>query len=243
MADDVTEVTETTTPDTTNSTETTETVDTAVETVADTSTDTAETTDTTGDEDTTVLGDPDATADDKAEAEDGDDKEAVTGAPEKYELTLKDADGNDLALDEELVAEADPILREMNLSNEDANRLMPLAAKLQTQAQQSTLQQVIDAGAAQRKEWLDAYKADPDIGGANQKESARLAAVGLDAMGFGKDHPFRTLLNETGFGNHPDAIRTFKTLGELAGEDGTFARSSSAAETDVGGWENRYKSD
>tara|TARA_Y100001934_G_scaffold89195_1_gene110590 strand:- start:1635 stop:2399 length:765 start_codon:yes stop_codon:yes gene_type:complete len=248
---DTTTTTDTTTSTTTPSAETdaATTTDATAESDAGKSPDTNDAAADKGGDDTegTLLGDG---GDDAGEGEGegegdegGDDAEEAEGAPEKYEFSLKDAEGNDISLDEELVAEADPVLREMNLSNEQANKLMPLAQKMLANGQQSAIQQVIDAGAAQRKEWLDSFKADPDIGGSNQKESVAKAAVGLDAMGFTKGHPFRKALDESGFGNHPDVIRTFRQLGELAGEDGTFARSNSASEEKVSGWEDRYKTD
>lgn len=246
-----TETTTTTTPDTTAETTTDAAVDAAAAAGADSAAAQTGDADTTTEaakddgEGTVLGGDADTTGDDAGDGEgEGDNEnEAPEGAPEKYELSLKADDGTDITLDDELVAEADPVLRDLNLSNEQANKLLPLATKMLANGQQSAIQQVIDAGAAQRKEWLDAFKADPDIGGSNRKDTEAKAAVGLDAMGFTKDHPFRKALDETGFGNHPDVIRTFRQLGELAGEDGTFARSNSASEHKVVGWEDRYNKD
>jgi hypothetical protein len=85
------------------------------------------------------------------------------------------------------------------------------------------VQQLTDAAAAQ-KEWLDAFVADPEIGGANREQSEHMAAKGLDALGFAAGHPFRQALTESGFGNHPDMIRAFRAIGQMVGEDGTFAR-------------------
>lgn len=230
-----------------DTTDTTDTVDDTVDTSAaddqtDDTADTSTTDDKAGDDGKTLLGDDaedDEGGDDKGE-DDGD-GETPAGAPEKYEFTLKDAEGNDMPLDEELATEADPILRELNLSNEQANKLVALAPKMLAKGQQSAIEQITEAGAAQRKTWLDAFKADPDLGGANEKTSLAAAATGMDAMGFTKGSDFRKLMDETGLGNHPEMIRTFKTLGELAGEDGTFARSSSASEKETAGWEDRYK--
>ena len=47
-----------------------------------------------------------------------------------------------------------------------------------------------------------------------------------DALGFTKGHPFRALLDETGFGNHPEMIRAMRRVGERVGED-TFERGGS----------------
>jgi hypothetical protein len=59
---------------------------------------------------------------------DGGDKEAAVGAPERYELAVPDGFEK---LDEAMVAEAEPVLRELNLSNEAANKLVPVVAAAQ----------------------------------------------------------------------------------------------------------------
>ncbi|MFC4256308.1 hypothetical protein GRI97_10730 [Altererythrobacter xixiisoli] len=142
------------------------------------------------------------------------------GAPERYELAL-----GGMAMDAGLMAEAEPVLRELGLSNDEAGRFMPLAQSLIDRTADRTLQDLIDAGAQQRREWLDAYRADPEIGGARTRETEHLAARGLDALGFTAGHPFRAALSDSGFGNHPDMIRAFRKIGELVSEDG-FARST-----------------
>lgn len=172
--------------------------------------------------------------------------EAPAGAPEKYELALEGFE-----MDGELLAEAEPLLRELNLSNEAANKLLPIVPKVMEKAQNAAIQSLIDAGAQQRKDWLDAFAADPEIGGAKREETEHLAAKGLDALGFtltghGEDgkqpHPFRKALNESGFGNHPDMIRIARRLGEMVSEDGGFIRSADGVQTKPKGWADRYSS-
>lgn len=155
--------------------------------------------------------------------------EAALPAPERYELKL---DG--LTLDPKLLAEAEPVFRELGLSNKQANALLPIAPKLMESAQEAVIQKLIDGGAKQRTEWLNAFVNDPDIGGAKRGESERLAAKGMAAMGFGKDHPFRAALNETGFGNHPDMIRMLRWIGEMSNQ------AKPGGGGDVPAWEAMY---
>lgn len=89
------------------------------------------------------------------------------GAPERYDLAL-----GGMAMDAGLMAEAEPVLRELGLSNDEAGRFMPLAQSLIDRTADRTLQDLIDAGAQQRREWLDAYRADPEIGGAHARDRA-----------------------------------------------------------------------
>lgn len=150
----------------------------------------------------------------------------VPVVPEAYELSLEGVE-----LDAKLIEEATPIFKELGLTNDQANALLPLAPKLMAQAQEATMQQLIEAGAQQRQQWLEAFKADPDIGGGKMDETTHLAAKGLDAIGFVEGHPFRKALTESGFGNHPDMIRMARRLGELVGEDGDFVRSGAGSAT------------
>ncbi len=157
--------------------------------------------------------------------------------PEKYELSLEG-----MTLDAGLVEAADPVLRELGLSNDQANSLLPIAQQIQQRTTDALVQQLADAGAAQKREWFDAFAADPEIGGANRQQSEHLAARGLDALGFTKDHPFRTALTESGFGNHPDMIRAFRAIGQMVGEDGTFARAGAGSDNRPV-WERLYPND
>lgn len=189
----------------------------------------------------TALGDGSDAGDDDGEGDgsgegDGD---ASEGAPEAYDLTTEGVD-----LDPEMIAEAEPILRELNLTNDQAKKFVPIAAKLMDRAVDATVNDIVAKGNAQRKEWLDSAKAADDIGGAKWDATMHMAAKGLDALGFVKAdkannveaHPFRLALEATGFGNHPDMIRMAAKLGELVSEDGDFVRadaSSPAAKGDV----------
>ncbi len=155
--------------------------------------------------------------------------------PEKYEISL----GEGVSLDADVLTAADPILRELGLSNEAANKLAPLAQQVAERTQAGLLQQLQDAGAAQKKEWFDAFVADPEIGGPKREETERLSAKALDALGFVKGHPFRQALTDSGFGNHPDMIRAFRRLGEMVGEDNTFTRPG-VGSTDKPVWERMY---
>lgn len=224
MADEQTETT--TQADTTSSTTTDET--TATDTQAET-TAAADTATTEAAADTTDADKADATNEGTVlGGKEGDDAETaeVVGAPEKYELAAEGID-----LDPALVTEAEPVLRELNLTNEQANKLLPMAAKLTETAQAKTIEQLTALGAQQKADWLEIAKKDEAIGGPKWDETLGLAAKGMDELGFGKDHPFRKALNETGFGNHRDVLFTFRTLGELVSEDG-FVRGDRSAKAD-----------
>lgn len=160
---------------------------------------------------------------------------ALYGPPERYELAL---DG--LALDPALLDSAEPVLRELGLSNAAAGKLLPLAQGVMQRTEEALLAHFADAAAAQKRAWAEEFAADPEIGGAHRAESEHLAARGLDALGFGEGHPFRAALADSGFGNHPDMIRAFRRLGQLLGEDGSFARAHVGSASQRPLWERLY---
>jgi len=154
----------------------------------------------------------------------GDDAPAEADAPvvpEAYDLTAPEG----MTIDPALLEEATPIFKEIGLSNEAANKVLPLAQSLMTKSHEAAVQSMIDAGAQQRKAWLDEAKADPEIGGAKWDATLHSAAKALDALGYPEGAPFRAALTETGFGNHPEMIRVMAKVGAMVGEDGDFVRA------------------
>lgn len=196
--------------------------------------------DAEADADSSLLGDAgadsgtgDAGADEKAAdgGEDaGDGETGEKGPPEAYELntTVKDAEGKDVAVevDPELLAKATPLFKELGLTNEQANKIAPLAIDIQNQvvAKQN------DDFAAMRTQWAKDAKADPDIGGKNWDSTISLAAKALDHFGAKSNiqdvdgqkvetNDFRVLLNDTGLGNHPVMLKIFRSIGQSIAED------------------------
>jgi hypothetical protein len=157
--------------------------------------------------------------------------DAPAGVPDRYELALEGVN-----LDPTMLSAAEPVLRELGLSNDGANKLLPVADKLVRTAQDRIMQDMIDAGSQQKKDWFAAYNADPVIGGPHRAETQRLAEKGMATLGFAAGHPFRQLLTESGLGNHPDMIRTFRRLGELVGIDAHNERSAAGARLPGQGW-------
>lgn len=159
-------------------------------------------------------------AEGEGEKDAGGDEGAAAGAPEKYELTPPEGFE---AIDPALMGEAEPVLRELNLSNEQAQKLVPLVGK----AIQDAVAKANDAGAQQvadmRKGWADAFDADPEIGGANRKATEAAAAKAFDHYGLKPGEGLRQLLDESGIGNHPDMIRFVARVGRDLAE-GSFER-------------------
>jgi len=187
---------------------------------ADTGADTgADEGDKSGEDNSTTLGG-------KAEGETDKGHADKPAAPEKYELTAPEG----MTFDAETFGKVEPVLRELGMSNEGAQKLADAYAKevipiFQKRADDAIAQRAAD----QRKEWDDAFNADPDIGGAKREETLQLAAKAFDFYGIKPDTGIRQLLNESGLGNHPDMIRFVARIGKDIGEDG-FDRGGLKAE-------------
>jgi hypothetical protein len=219
---------------------------TQTETTADAAATTAEATsetvateaaaDTNTGEASTVLGSA-STEDGTGDADCTDeaaDKDAAAEAvvPETYDLklTVQGEDGKEaeVAIDNALLETATPILKELKLTNEQANKVAALVPKVQ----ERLIQQQNDAFAETRTQWAKQAQEDPEIGGKNWKSTQSLAAKALDhfvgpaADDKGNKNEFRQLLDDTGLGNHPAMIRFCRKVGEGLAEDGTLARGS-----------------
>jgi hypothetical protein len=163
----------------------------AAETSETTEAGTAETTETT------TEGQTEATA----EAE----QEKIEGAPEEYaEFTLPEG----IELDTEITDQFKGVAKELNLTQEQAQRVVELGAQMR--------QRDAEAIIATRQEWLDQSKSDTEFGGDKLDASLGVAKRAISA--FGND-AFVQLLNQTGLGNHPEFIRFAMKAGKAVAED------------------------
>lgn len=130
------------------------------------------------------------------------------GAPEKYELTLPEG----VELDSELMAKAEPVLRELNLTNEQASKLAAIIAE-------TRVQDVTAADNAWREQvnaWTTDVKNDQEMGGQNFKPSMIAAQRAITEIGTPE---LAAALSETGMGNHPEFVRFCARVGKMMGDD------------------------
>lgn len=148
---------------------------------------------------------------------------AAPAIPEKYELTAPDG----MTFDDEAFALADPVFRELGLTNDAAQKLMPVAGAFAERAGKAAVEAHVAAQdtqfAATKAAWASEAEADPEMGGAKWSETQTLAAKALDALGFKQGSAFREFLTDTGLGNHPEMIRAMRRVGERVSDD-TFER-------------------
>ncbi|HHA1506267.1 TPA: peptidase [Enterobacter hormaechei subsp. xiangfangensis] len=149
-------------------------------------------------------------ADGDKPADKPDDKEQkAEGAPEKYEFKA----GEGVELDTEALKDFEPVARELNLTNEQAQKLVDAYPKILAGVQQRQA----EAWQKQTEVWAETVKADKEIGG--DKLTANLSAAQRALDQFGTPE-LKEYLNATGLGNHPDLVKTFVKIGKAMSEDG-----------------------
>ena len=171
-------------------------------------------------EETALGGKPASEEAPAAEAE----AETAATVPEAYELTAPEG----MTLDQAAIDLATPIFKDLGLSNEQAQTLMPVAAEFGQMIAKNIEAAQVEAQSVWRAGLLTDAKADPEIGGAKWDQSLIDAGKGFSRLGIGDDHPFRALLNESGLGNHVEMVRVFAKAGQMLSEDMEFSRGGGA---------------
>lgn len=162
---------------------------------------------------TAAAGTPDATkvagdgTTEKVEDATGD--KAKTGAPEAY-AAFTVAEG--LELDQPAIERFVPIAKDLNLTQEQAQKLVDFQSELVQQA--ATAEH--EAWNTLLADWVKGAKADKEIGGAGF--DAAVAHAGRAIKAFGTTE-LKAALDATGVGNHPEFIRVFARIGKAISED------------------------
>lgn len=146
---------------------------------------------------------------DKPAEKSDDEKQKHEGAPEKYEFTA----GEGVELDTEALKDFEPVARDLNLTNEQAQKLVNAYPKILAGVQQRQA----EAWQAQTEQWASDVKADKEIGGDKLTANLSAAQRALDLFGTPE---LKEYLNTTGLGNHPDLVKTFVKIGKAMSEDG-----------------------
>lgn len=153
----------------------------------------------------------DKPADGDKPADKSDDKEQKPeGAPEKYEF--KPAEGQEL--DTAALEQFEPIARELNLTNEQAQKMVDLYG---TKIMPMVQQQQAEAWQKTTEQWAADVKADKEIGGDKLTANLSSAQRALDLFGTPE---LKEYLEGTGLGNHPELVKTFIKIGKAMSEDG-----------------------
>jgi len=142
--------------------------------------------------------------------------EGEQGAPETYEdFTLPEG----MELDPESSEQFKATAKEMNLTQEQAQKLVDLQGQVMAKQQEQLAQTV--------EQWKEDVKNDPEIGGPNMEKSVQEAQKALAAYG---TDGLKDMLNQSGLGNHPEVVKFFakvgRTLKEDTAEDGAAGKGN-----------------
>jgi hypothetical protein len=105
-----------------------------------------------------------------------------------------------MEVDKALLDKAVPLFKELNLTQEDAQKLIDL----QSGTVQEGAQAQVEAHNQVLESWDKEIKADPEFGGDKFDENLGIAKQGLDAVG---SDGLKDFLRESGAGSHPEVIK------------------------------------
>ena len=120
-------------------------------------------------------------------------KKKPEGAPESYEFKAPEG----TQFDDAVIGAFSEVAKELNLPQDQAQKVLDKMAPVIAARQAEQFQ-------AARTEWAEAAKTDKEFGGEKLTENLGTAKKALDALATPE---LRTLLEESGLGNHPEWIR------------------------------------
>lgn len=127
------------------------------------------------------------------------------GAPDKYEFKLPEG----VQLDDKGTTAFSEVAKELNLSQDAAQKVLDKMGPVIAGRHAEALSQA-------KAQWVEATQNDKEYGGEKLSENLAVAKKALDTFG---SPELRTLLNESGLGNHPEIIRAFFKAGKAISED------------------------
>lgn len=142
-------------------------------------------------------------------------KDGKSGAPEQYEF--KAVDGAEIST--EALADFSEVAKELNLSQDAAQKVLDKMAPALARRQAEAIEGV-------KTQWADTARTDKEFGGDKLAENLAVAKKALDTFGTPE---LRTLLNESGLGNHPEVIRVLYRAGKAISEDGLVQGTRASA--------------
>lgn len=160
------------------------------------------------------------TSNDETDVDNADESEGKSeeeGKDEAIEYDFKMPEG--LELDEAMANKFTDVAKDLNLDNEQANKIVALYSEKMMEEQQSRT----DAWQKQVSDWEGELKSDPDFGGAKFAENAEIAKIAVNK--FGGDE-LKEALNTTGLGNHPALVKFMYKVGSAMSEDSFNVESS-----------------
>jgi hypothetical protein len=133
------------------------------------------------------------------------------GAPETYDA-FKAPEGYEL--DAKAIEEVTPIFKELNLTQEQGQKLIDFYSKLSAEAAEAPARLVRE----QNEAWVNEIKADPQLGPKLAEVRSTVSKL-LGSLGE-LEGPFRQAMDYTGAGNNPAFIRVMYKIASQMTEGG-----------------------
>jgi hypothetical protein len=141
-------------------------------------------------------------------------------APDKYEdFTLPE----NFEADNDVVEEFKTVAKELNISQEKAQKLVDLQTKLFSK--QSA--KMAERWNTLQDKWVEEAKNDKEYGGQNFEKSLGAAKLALEKFG---NPALNKLIEQTGMGNNPEFIRLLVKVGNTVKEDNVMTGGNGVGE-------------
>jgi len=146
----------------------------------------------------------------EGDQDDGDaGKEGSDGSPDTYaDFALPDG----IELDSAALESAIPLFKELNLTQEQAQKLVDWQSK----HVQASSEKQIDTFNQLKSDWRDQSENDSEFGGDQFDENIKLASAAVDKYG---SPGLKKLFDDYGVGNHPEVVRFMVKVGKTLKED------------------------
>lgn len=143
---------------------------------------------------------------DEKQTEDTTEKEEKSGE----DVAINLPEGSSLSAEDK--AEISGLIKDQNLTQDQADKLVGLMDKAVSRYQDSQVEQLDQ----RQNEWEKSFQIDKEIGGENQNMSISYAKKAIDHFG---NENFKKELNETRLGSHPEVVRVFARIGRAMSDD------------------------
>lgn len=153
----------------------------------------------------TVIKDEAKPTEETAPTEETPTEEKTSEVEYKLEKTSEHLTDDDVLAVKELA-------KESKLSNEQAQKFLSMKEKtIETFAQRQ-----IEQFRETTKKWVDDVKSDKELGGQNLPQTLQFARRAIDEIA---SPELKKILDDTGYGNHPELVRAFARLGKRISND------------------------
>lgn len=147
------------------------------------------------------------------------------GAPEAYEFVQPEGH----VVDESVISKFSEVAKELNLSQEKAQRFLDAMAPAVAAAQAESYKEMFSDIGGLPETWGNAARADKEFGGDQLEANLAIANKAYDQFA---TNELKTLLAKTKFGDHPEIIRMFYRIGKSVSPDAVITGKAAPTPTD-----------